>query len=184
MPFTDPKKKAAYKKLWREKNKEKFLSQNRKHQETYRQKHPEKYDRQSKRLTKHNKENWMRLHGLGDMIGKSNEEIESAIKRVQKQLFRKTQNRYRRKISQQIKAYLLDFKKKHPCERCLESDPCCLDFHHIDEKTKRDAMNNLLQSSMKAVLEEIKKCQILCSNCHRKHHHYARMSKLNKKGPL
>lgn len=179
MPFADPKKKAAYKKQWKEKNKEKCCLQNREHQETHRLKYPKKYGRKTTRLTNRNRDIWMKLHGLESMIGKSEEEITSAINQIQKRLFRKTQKRYQRKISRQVSKYLWDYKSVNPCESCGEDDPCCLDFHHIDEKTKRDNMSRLVRSGIKAVLAEIKKCQILCSNCHRKHHFYARQKLLH-----
>lgn len=44
-----------------------------------------------------------------------------------------------------------------------------LDFHHI--KTKKGKISSLIQSSTSIrLLEEIEKCQVLCSNCHRKIH--------------
>jgi len=38
------------------------------------------------------------------------------------------------------------------------------DFHHIDPSTKKDKSINFL---LVGYLEELKKCQLLCSNCHR-----------------
>lgn len=64
-----------------------------------------------------------------------------------------------------------DIKYKSGCKYCKEKDPRCLDFHH----TKDNKIHNVayLVSSgyrWQSVLDEIAKCEIICSNCHRKHH--------------
>ena len=56
------------------------------------------------------------------------------------------------------------------CQRCKWEDyryPYVLDFDH--QHNKVDSVSNILSSStnLDKVLEEIKKCQILCANCHR-----------------
>lgn len=63
---------------------------------------------------------------------------------------------------------------KHKCVRC-EYDTCkvALDFHHIDESSKLfDVSNGVGKRDVTAelLLEEIKKCVVLCSNCHREYH--------------
>lgn len=66
--------------------------------------------------------------------------------------------------------FVKDYKKAHPCQTCGESDWRCLDFHHRDPNTKTSGLNRVARktSSMKKVLEEIEKCDVLCANCHRK----------------
>ncbi len=55
------------------------------------------------------------------------------------------------------------------CSRCSIEFPIVVyDFHHIDPKMKKftigDGINNY---SMEILIEEAKKCELLCSNCHR-----------------
>lgn len=57
---------------------------------------------------------------------------------------------------------------KISCERCGEDHPAVLDFHHLDPSVKELTMARA--TSMKKVASEAKKCVVLCSNCHRKHH--------------
>lgn len=61
-------------------------------------------------------------------------------------------------------------KEATPCARCGELFPYFVtDFHHRDPKTKLFKINET-QRSTKAwqrVLDEIAKCDLLCSNCHR-----------------
>lgn len=58
------------------------------------------------------------------------------------------------------------------CEKCGENCPACLDFHHIDPKTKTAAVSRMINEfrSKESILKEIKKCIIVCANCHRKLH--------------
>lgn len=57
------------------------------------------------------------------------------------------------------------------CMRCGGLFPRCVyDFHHRDPTTKVDAISNLL-SKPKLLKEELKKCDLLCANCHRVKHH-------------
>ena len=62
--------------------------------------------------------------------------------------------------------FLLD----HPCVFCNESDIRCLDFDHIDPKTKKYSISRMLSIGVtwNVILVEIKKCRVLCANCHRK----------------
>lgn len=56
------------------------------------------------------------------------------------------------------------------CQMCNKEYPrCCYDFHHIDPKTKVDAISNLLRRPS-LLYEELKKCILLCANCHRIRH--------------
>jgi 5-methylcytosine-specific restriction endonuclease McrA len=43
-----------------------------------------------------------------------------------------------------------------------------LEFDHIDPSTKKFTVGRLMSYSEAAVLEELKKCQLLCFKCHRK----------------
>ena len=56
------------------------------------------------------------------------------------------------------------------CQICGESDPACLDFHHRDPTTKEGHIGEFRRFGMKRLLAEIAKCDVLCANCHRKHH--------------
>lgn len=63
-------------------------------------------------------------------------------------------------------------KSGKSCVRCGESRVACLDFHHVDPSTKRFALATArnVGLSLETILEEIKKCIVLCANCHRVEH--------------
>jgi len=58
------------------------------------------------------------------------------------------------------------------CEIC-GYDKCiaALDFHHINGKKKEFRISRMGSTKWEKVLEELKKCQLLCSNCHRELHY-------------
>jgi hypothetical protein len=60
--------------------------------------------------------------------------------------------------------------KSHPCSDCGQTfDPVCMDFDHRPGELKRDCVAKLLSTiaSVEAVMQEIAKCDLVCSNCHR-----------------
>lgn len=59
------------------------------------------------------------------------------------------------------------------CNVCGYADNIsALEFHHIDESTKDMSLDvrRLANHSLTILDKEIKKCVLLCSNCHREHH--------------
>ena len=56
------------------------------------------------------------------------------------------------------------------CVKCGEPDISCLDFHHRDPGSKLGHVGEFRKFGMKRLLAEIEKCDVLCANCHRKHH--------------
>ena len=61
-----------------------------------------------------------------------------------------------------------EYKAELSCKVCGESDPVVLDLHHRNPKSKKAAVSNLFQRSAKTIAEEIFKCDVICSNCHRR----------------
>lgn len=59
---------------------------------------------------------------------------------------------------------------KTPCIICGESDPCCIDFHHINPTEKEFTISKRLGISKERIEREIAKCVCVCANCHRKIH--------------
>jgi hypothetical protein len=68
------------------------------------------------------------------------------------------------------KKYVDDIKRNSICQ-CGESRIECLDFHHRYDKKYKIANIRKESYSLKTIDEETDKCDIICANCHRKHHH-------------
>ncbi len=77
------------------------------------------------------------------------------------------------KRKRELVNWLKEYKKGISCEDCGESYPECLDFHHKNPKNKINTISDLvIRGYAKAtILMEIKKCLVLCKNCHVKLHH-------------
>ena len=59
---------------------------------------------------------------------------------------------------------------KKPCIICGESEPICIDFHHINPEEKDFTIGQHRGKNREWLLQEISKCVCLCANCHRKVH--------------
>lgn len=69
-----------------------------------------------------------------------------------------------------VRNIVQEYKQTHPCICCAEDDPICLEFHHLNEDDKEFTISGNHNRALKKILEEIEKCVVLCSNCHRKVH--------------
>ncbi len=65
---------------------------------------------------------------------------------------------------------MLNEIKSAGCTLCPEKEIVCLDFHHVNPKTKDKSLAVAARSgwSKKRILLEVSKCVVVCSNCHRK----------------
>ena len=63
--------------------------------------------------------------------------------------------------------YLIEYFASHPCLDCGETDPVVLEFDHV--RTKRfDIGQRLIHVRWGEILREIKQCEVVCANCHRR----------------
>lgn len=81
---------------------------------------------------------------------------------------RKKELNSRRK--REFKDRLDEIKSRQGCKYCDEKDPCCLDFHHINQSLKVFEISRHGSMAWKSVVAEVEKCEVLCANCHRKLH--------------
>lgn len=57
------------------------------------------------------------------------------------------------------------------CSKCGLDDIICLDFHHVDPKTKEFTLGGQTEHrSVEEIEIEVRKCILLCAHCHRKEH--------------
>lgn len=96
-------------------------------------------------------------------------------KELRKKSYEKNRDYYLNKSSNRrkvINKWYKDYKNNKKCYFCDESESVCLDFHHIDEDTKNYNVSSMTRNtySIDRIEEEMDKCIIICSNCHRKLH--------------
>ena len=75
---------------------------------------------------------------------------------------------YSIKTRVRIRAFITAHLKANPCVDCGETDPIILEFDHVRDKhfNLSDAARKGV--SIKKLKDEIAKCEVRCSNCHRR----------------
>ena len=67
---------------------------------------------------------------------------------------------------------LVEEARMSGCKKCGEMRPYVLDFHHRDGDEKIATINRMIKSaSVQTLQTELKKCDVLCANCHREFHY-------------
>jgi len=86
-----------------------------------------------------------------------------------------------KKQKETLAQYLKDLKEKNPCMDCKISYPYyMMDFDHV-RGTKQANVAELINTlSKKRLDEEIAKCEIVCSNCHRARTYLRKIGKKTK----
>ena len=81
-----------------------------------------------------------------------------------------------RKIKiQEFREFKIKYLLNHPCIDCGEKDIVVLDFDHIeDDKEFNISRAANTGFSMDRILKEMNKCEVRCSNCHRRRTFWAR----------
>ena len=70
------------------------------------------------------------------------------------------------------------YKGAKGCSRCGINNPVVLDFHHKDDKNRNFGISAVRREvGFKKLQEEIEKCEVICSNCHRLEHHEMKRNK-------
>ena len=80
-----------------------------------------------------------------------------------------TEAERKRQARDRNKEYIRQIKEKHPCADCGQHYHYSqMDFDHITGK-KRHNLARYANSavSISTIKDEIKKCEIVCANCHR-----------------
>jgi transposase len=72
----------------------------------------------------------------------------------------------------EIKKLIQEIKQKNPCVDCKENYPYwMMDFDHLGNKTFDISKSHYYTQDIDVIKLEIKKCEIVCANCHRNRTH-------------
>ena len=116
-----------------------------------------------------------------EKIKKYRETRKKVIKEYGKEYFkahRKAINATAKKRLNKLREYVAQYKLEHGCCICgYKKCAAALDLHHT-ENDKLFSVSSGMARGKKAILEEMGKCIIICSNCHREKHE--KMKKENK----
>lgn len=80
---------------------------------------------------------------------------------------------YMNELYQNKRKIVEDLKTKKSCQKCGENRGYVLDFHHLDPSVKENTVARMISNNFRLdyTLQEIEKCIVLCSNCHREFHY-------------
>jgi hypothetical protein len=81
----------------------------------------------------------------------------------------KNRGKYRKAMRDERLLFLFSYQAQIGCEKCGETNPIVLQFHH---RAGEEKLFNVGDSSTKErkwdiLLKELEKCDVLCANCHR-----------------
>lgn len=83
-----------------------------------------------------------------------------------------------KKQKEYLARYIKEVKERNPCMDCKVAYPYyMMDFDHVRGRKQANVAELIGTLSKKRIDEEIAKCEVVCSNCHRIRTH---MRKLNK----
>jgi len=95
------------------------------------------------------------------IVQKNDYEQNKILYKTRMRLFKRQQTQWYR-----------DLKNSLKCERCGFNHPATLEFHHKDPKKKEFTIGTELYNgkSINELKKEMKKCIVLCANCHKIEH--------------
>lgn len=107
-----------------------------------------------------------RRNGHQSMCKCCNKDYQREHYRSNKRVYKQKTSEYKHTLRQQLYKYL----QSHPCVDCGESDPVVLEFDHLTPADKEDGISRMIvrKCSWARILAEIEKCQVRCSNCHKR----------------
>ncbi len=106
--------------------------------------------------------------------GKRNAQCNICIASYNRFAYREYNGRSRRtargKIRRlELRTAQLEYLSTHPCVDCGEADPVVLEFDHVrGVKLANIAQLIIRKVSWNSILAEIKKCDVVCANCHKR----------------
>ena len=71
-------------------------------------------------------------------------------------------------VLEHVRRVVWEYLREHPCVDCGNNDPRVMEFDHVRgvKKYNVSEMQNQ-RHTVKALMEEIAKCDVRCANCHR-----------------
>jgi len=137
---------------------------------------------------------WIRVNGVRKNLqsrsyclncsgfGKGNRERFGSRLTAEERIKKRKQQKYahQQKMRRERKEKLLT-ERGGKCERCGYSKClAALEFHHKDPKKKKFGLGSHgWTRSWKSLVEEAKKCDVLCSNCHKELHYEQGLARRN-----
>ena len=99
-----------------------------------------------------------------------------------------TRSHYKRNKQQYLDKNITSFQKRRELIRQTKNRPCAdcqvvypyyvMDYDHREGEMKKYSLSQIDKMSVNAIISEIAKCDLVCSNCHRERTHQRRIKNL------
>ena len=90
----------------------------------------------------------------------------------------KKHNSYRRNYQDQNREFIHRYKQRCGCQKCGEKKYWILDLHHINPGNKDFDFFTGARRNRDILKAEMRKCIVLCKNCHYNFHHLEKTENL------
>ena len=107
---------------------------------------------------------------------------------TEKKVFRRLKCKHcylvtKRKLRQRKRKWFTDYKKRLKCSKCGIQDNRVIEFHHKNGEQKDFNLGAVITHgyALDKIKSELKKCIVICANCHRILHYEERKNKFNLK---
>ena len=103
------------------------------------------------------------------------EEHKDDLRRYRRDWYARNKEKAKKRVMdrrRELRKWFTEINSKLKCSKCPEDHPGCLTFHHRDPDRKEYTLSEMVHAglSRERILVEMKKCRVLCSNCHAKLH--------------
>ncbi len=112
---------------------------------------------------------------IGGRIRSEEERIR--VNTQNRESYERNKEKYQKRTGVRNAKYKLKALRAHghvSCQRCGFPHPAALEFHHRDPSTKEFNIATAVVAPKKypweAILKELEKCDVICSNCHKIEH--------------
>lgn len=126
------------------------------------------------RLRYQNRKDLMREQHRADYI-KNKEKYKERARNWAKQFPDKAKSSFKKSRKARVglaRQFVIFVKSYSNCQKCGFNHPAALHFHHIKPQEKNVDITKMSYGgySIQSIKKEMKKCIILCANCHAIHH--------------
>lgn len=99
--------------------------------------------------------------------------------KINKDVYAKYRKKSIKKSYNRGQEFMDRYKRYCGCQKCGEKRFWVLDFHHIDPNEKHHPLPYFKTYTLSVIKNEIRKCKVLCRNCHTDFHYQEKTQNIN-----
>lgn len=133
--------------------------------------HENHRNKRLRQMKQYYKENYEEIRKQNNEYYKAHkEQISNRSRQYYKEHFEEKKEYDKQRIKEKY-LFICNYKLSRGCSVCgYNKCASALDFHHKENGKEISVSQMIRKKGLKAIKEEIKKCEVLCANCHRELH--------------